>query len=82
MLQLTPQSAFDFKALVIETLMDDARMVRRGAPTLAGDVDFRVNDMKIYVYTMEGERFDKGSWWLDIEHTKCQLNICRWIAPG
>ena len=48
-------------------------MVRRGAPTLAGDVDFCVNDMKLFVYTLESERFDKGSWFLDIEHTKCQL---------
>ena len=73
-LELTPQNAVDFKRLAVETLAGtNARIVRPGQPTLAGDVDFQVHDMQLYVYTMESNRFDHGTWFLDIEHTNCQL---------
>ena len=72
-LEFTPQNAFDLKRLAVETLGENARMMRQGQPTLQGDIDFQVNEFQMYVYNMESERFEQGSWFLDLEHTKCQL---------
>lgn len=60
MLQLTPQSASDFKVLAIEHLMDDARKIRSGAPTLAGDVKFPVNEVKPWAATLEPDDLTKS----------------------
>jgi len=72
---LTPENAQTFKRRAVESIDRDIRAFESGRPSLAGDVDFRVEEMQLYVYTVQGERFDDGSWFLDLQHTACQQQV-------
>ena len=53
----------------MESLFEDMRPFQAGRPSLAGDVEFQVEEMHLFVCTMESDRFDRGTWFLDLEHT-------------
>ena len=72
-LDLTPHALDDYQRHAVETLFHDARVYRPGRPSLAGDVRFVVDDFQLSIYTIESDRFDQGSWLLDLDQTRCQL---------
>jgi len=71
MIEFNPANALDCRKNAIETFLQDLDVVRN--PSLAGQFDFRVEEFFFYVYTVESDRFDRGDWFLDIQHTRCQL---------
>ena len=73
LLELTPHSVEDFQRHAVETLFHNARVYRPGRPSLAGDVRFAVEDFQFVVYTVESDRFDNGTWLLDLDQTRCQV---------
>ena len=72
---LTPQNARSYQRLAVESIFGDVRPFQSGRPSLAGDVQFDVNEMHLFVYTMESDRFDRGSWLLDLQHTQCERQL-------
>ena len=72
-MNLTPHAIEDFQRHAVETLFRKARVYRPGRPSLAGDIQFQVEDFQFIVYTVESNRFDHGTWLLDLDQTRCQL---------
>jgi len=72
LVQLHPLHATDYKRNAVESLRDNLQI--RGAldGIQAGQFDFEVDELQLYLYTVEADRYDKGSWLLDLEHTRCQ----------
>ena len=66
-----PANAMDCRKNAVESVLGDLDVFRN--PSMAGQIDFRVEEFFFYVYTVESDRFDQGDWLLDIQHTRCQL---------
>jgi len=71
MFEFNPANALDCRKNAIESFLTDLDVVRD--PSIAGQFDFRVEDFFFYMYTVESNRFDHGDWYLDLQHTRCQL---------
>jgi len=71
MIEFNPANALDCRKNAIESIRQDLDVVQN--PSVAGQFDFKVDEFFFYVYTMESERFDQGSWYLDLMNTRCQL---------
>ena len=71
MVEFNPANAMDCRKNVVESLLGDLDVLRN--PSVANQIDFRVEEFFFYVYTVESDRFDHGDWLLDIQHTRCQL---------
>lgn len=53
-----------------------------GPGSLAGNFEVRVNHMHFLVYTMQSQRYEKGSYYLDFVNTKCQETNLPTISTG
>ena len=71
MIEFNPANAMDCRKNAVESVLGDLDVFRN--PSMAGQIDFRVEEFFFYVYTVESDRFDQGDWLLDIQHTRCQL---------
>ena len=71
MIEFNPANPNDCRKNVVESLLDDLQSVTH--PSIAGQFDFRVDEFQFYVYLLEAERFDRGTWFLDVPQTRCQL---------
>ena len=58
MIEFNPANALDCRKNVVESILGDLDVFRN--PSVAGQVDFRVNEFFFYVYTVESNRFDHG----------------------
>lgn len=68
-LVLNPQTSSEFKKRAIESILGDK---------VAGvDFDISVEDMYLYVATVEGARADDLTYLLDLEETRCQVDVVR-----
>lgn len=65
---LRPFNKEVFKKYVIESLISN----KTPGVTMAEDYDFKVIDMWFYGSTVQGERFDNGSYFLDLPKVRCQ----------
>ena len=65
---LTPQSRNNYKKTVIENYIAGGE-----APLVAGvDYEFSVDKMVLHVATVEGPRYDDGTYALSLDHIDCQ----------
>ena len=65
---LTPQSRNNYKKNVVENYIASGE-----SPVVAGvDYDFSVDKMVLHVATVEGPRYDDGSYALSLDHIDCQ----------
>ena len=71
MIEFNPANPNDCRKNVVESLLHDLQSVTN--PSIAGQFDFRVDEFQFYVYLLEAERFDRGTWFLDVPQTRCQL---------
>jgi len=71
-LRLTPENLLTLKRQVVESRHGAARIYQTHIPSLAGDVDFEIEDVHLYVHTVESTRMDNGKWYLDVDQTACQ----------
>ena len=71
LIEFNPANAQDCRKNAIESLLADHDVLR--VPSMAGQFDFQVDEFFFYVYTVESDRFDHGDWYLDVQHTRCQL---------
>jgi len=73
---LTPQTNTVYQKYAIESVLSGAdqvpNLLSTGTPTAGSTFKFAVVDMFLYVNTVEGPRFDNGSFLLDLEQTRCQ----------
>ena len=71
--EFVPCGGRDWKKKLVESVLGDLQpSTVSGAGSEAGNFNVRVENMHMYVYTMQGERYDKGSYYLDFLNTKCQ----------
>jgi len=70
-LVLNPQSATQYAKRAFESLAGD-REVNTGVT--AADVRFNVEDMYLYLATVNGERADNTTYLLDLSETRCQVD--------
>ena len=70
-IEFNPANAHDCRKNAVESLFGDHGVVSN--PSVAGQFEFEVNEFFLYVYTVESDRFDQGDWFLDLQHTRCQL---------
>ncbi len=67
-LVLNPQTASQYKKRAIESLLADKDA------GLGNQFDLEVVDMYLYVATVEGARMDNGTYLLDLNETRCQVD--------
>lgn len=73
--EFDPENVTQFKQNALQSLNVGLRLVPPGgvqANNLAGDVDFSVDQMYLYLYTVDASRFDNGAYFLDIQNVRCQ----------
>jgi len=68
-LVLNPQTTSQFRKRAIESLLADK------AAGVAGAFNFDVKDMYLYVSTVNGPRADDVTYLLDLEETRCQVDV-------
>ena len=75
LIELNPANATDFRKNAVESLLHDLDVVTAGGggATVADQFDFSIDEFQFYLYTVDADRFDHGSWFMDIQHTRCQL---------
>jgi hypothetical protein len=75
-LVLTPQTNTVVQKYAIESALGLGdkipNIATNASPTAGSQYKFHVTDMYLYVNTVEGPRFDQGSFLLDLEQTRCQ----------
>jgi hypothetical protein len=74
-LVLNPQTASVYKKYAIQSVGADKTPNLNGvgvAPSAGAQYQFMVDTMYMYVNTVEGPRFDDGTFLLDLEQTNCQ----------
>ena len=72
---LNPQTASVYKKYAIQSIgaSKTANLNSVGvAPSANADFQFEVSDMYFYCSTVEGPRYDEGTFLLDLEQTSCQ----------
>lgn len=74
-LVLNPQTSSVFKKYVIQSVGADKTPNLNGlsgTPTAGSNFQFNVDTMYFYCNTVEGPRYDDGTYLLDLEQTNCQ----------
>ena len=71
LLEFNPANAQDCQKNAVESMLGDLDILR--PPTEAGQFEFKVDEFQLYLYVMEAERFDRGTWYLDLQQSRCQL---------
>lgn len=74
-LVLNPQTSSVYKKYVIQSVGADKTPNLNGiagVPTAGSDFQFNVDTMYFYCNTVEGPRYDDGTYLLDLEQTNCQ----------
>jgi hypothetical protein len=81
--ELTPENAGGLKKRIIESMFNDLNASTvSGLGSIAGDFDFCVDDFYLYLYMLEGDRFDNGSYLLDLKKTRCQVDTMATNCTG
>lgn len=70
-LVLNPQTSSEFKKRAIESILADK------TPGAGNDFEVEIEDMYLYVATVEGARADDLTYLLDLEETRCQVDVVR-----
>jgi len=72
-IQFDPETKTDFKKNAVESILAELRQVQPNQVNNAiGDFEVVVEEMYLYLYTVEANRFDNGSWFLDLQNVKVQ----------
>jgi hypothetical protein len=72
--EFSPESVAYFKKRAIESLTHDLTPATiSGAGSVETNFNFSVDQMFLFLYTLESERFDNGSYLLDLKKTQCQV---------
>ena len=71
MIEFNPENALDASKNVVESLLEDLPLALIGGQP--NSFNFAVGEFFFYAYTLESDRFDHGDWFLDLQHTRCQL---------
>ena len=71
MIEFNPENALDASKNVVESLLEDLPLALVGGER--NSFNFAVGEFFFYAYTLESDRFDHGDWFLDLQHTRCQL---------
>lgn len=69
-LEFDPETETDLQRNAIESAVTERLQLTN--PTVANQFEFRVDQMYLFIYTVDGKRFDNGSWFLDIQKVRIQ----------
>jgi hypothetical protein len=69
-LRLVPQTESSYRSRAVESLLLNLRPA--GTPTLLNDFDFVVDNMYLYVATVDGLLVDDVTYYLNLDTTNCQ----------
>jgi hypothetical protein len=72
-MEFDPENITQFRIAAVQSVDTALRvMSAEQANRLPGDFNFEVEQMYLYLYTIDGQRFDNGKYYLDIQHMRCQ----------
>ncbi len=69
---LNPQQISQFQKRAIESVLADKTQI--ATPSLADQIEFSVDNMYLYLSTVEGPRMDDLTYFLDLEQTRAQTD--------
>lgn len=76
-IEFDPQNVSSYKKGAVQScrtaLEQLSNRANKPADFLKGDFDFVVDQMYLYLYTVDANRFDNGDYFLDIQNVRCQL---------
>lgn len=72
--EFDPENVSTYKKTAVQSIVTALVQNRGGlqADNVAGDFDFVVDQMYLYLYTVDANRFDNGDYFLDIQNVRCQ----------